>query len=169
MFLQVKQIRANTKCARGRMRRRSPWAKGRGVHRGQPPGRSPCGLASIPSLPRAPPFHSTSSPTSLLIPKSRVHTVLIATQLSTAYIYLSEPTHSQQDKSTSPRAGLFPFSSETFTNRPGTGDSWVPGKLQAVSPRSLFYPSGCGEDPVCPLLSWAEGCASILSSVCADL
>ena len=102
-----------------------------------PPGRPPCGLAPIPSLPRAPPFHSTSSPTSLLIPKSRVHTVLIATQLSTAYIYLSEPTRPQQDKSTSRRAGLFPFSGETFTNRPGPGDSWVPGKPQQVSPWSV--------------------------------
>ena len=130
-----------------------------------PPGRPPCGLA-LPSLPRAPPFHSTSSPTSLLIPKFHVRTVLIATQLSTAYIYLSEPTHSQQDKSTSPRAGLFPCSRETFTNRPGTGDSWVPGKLQPVSPQSLFCLSGCREDLVCPLLSWAEGHASILSCLC---
>lgn len=144
------------------------WEKGWGVHRDSPPGRPPCGLGPVPSLPRAPPFHSTSSPTSLLIPKSRVRTVLIATQLSTAYIYLSKATRPQQDKSTSRRAGLFPFSSETFTNRPGPRDSWVPGKLQQVSPRSLFCPSGCGEDPVCPLLSWAEGCASILPSVCAD-
>lgn len=143
------------------------WEKGRGVHGDSPPGRPPCGLA-IPSLPRPPPFHSTSSPTSLLIPKFRVRTVLIATQLSAAYIYLSEPTHSQQDKSTSPRTGSSPLVARHLQIDLALG---IPGFLASSnqSPLDLFSVFQAAEKTWCVPSFPGQRVVPASCPVCADL
>ena len=139
------------------------WEKGRGVHRGQPTW-----APSLWSRPHPQPTQGSALPFHLLThlpadpqipcsPSSRQPT----------FTCPSPPVLSRT------RAPLAEQGSSLLVARhlqidlaPG-----IPGFLASSnkSPLGLFGPSGCGEDPVCPLLSWAGGCASILPSVCADL
>ena len=105
-------------------RRQRTWGPFHHPHLGALPG---C-TAPSPSLPRLGPSTPPPHPPPCRSPNPMFS---LSPKLLAAYGYLSKPTRTQRDKSTSHRAGSFPFRSKTFANSPRAGESWVPSKLQS--------------------------------------